>query len=86
MRFKKMNVTIAIHYTGASRILQRGEFPLRGQKPEKVALDFWKQIQKDMPYRVKLDNVIVNGDEDITELVKELEESEWRKAGLSFNQ
>ena len=31
-----------------------------------------------MSYRAKLDNVIFNGDKDITELVKELEESEWR--------
>jgi hypothetical protein len=31
-------------------------------------LDLWKQIQKEMSYRVKLDNGIINGDEDVTEL------------------
>lgn len=73
-----MNVTIEIHYIGDSKLLQKGFFPLKGKKDIQVALDFWKQIQKEMSYRAKLESVIVNGDKDITELVKELEESEWR--------
>jgi hypothetical protein len=74
-----MNVIIEIHYTGDSKIAQKGSFPLRGKNAVQVALDFWKQIQKEMSYRVKLENAFVNGDEDVTELVKELERTEGRK-------
>jgi hypothetical protein len=31
-----------------------------------------------MSYHAKLENVIMDGDKDITDLVKELEKSEWR--------
>lgn len=74
-----MNVTIEIHYTASSKITQGASFPLHGQKPEKVALDWWKQIKREMSYRVELEKVIINGDQDITELVKELENQEWRR-------
>jgi hypothetical protein len=68
-----VNVNIQIHYVAASRILQRGSFPLRGRKPEQVAYEFWKQIQKEMSYRAVLEEVIADGDQDITELVREIE-------------
>jgi hypothetical protein len=74
-----MNVIIEIHYTGDSKIAQKGSFPLRGKNAVQVALDFWKQIQKEMSYHAELDNVMVNGDEDVTEMVKELEKTEGRK-------
>ncbi|WHY64676.1 hypothetical protein [Neobacillus sp. SuZ13] len=75
-----MNVVIEIHYKSDSRALQTGNFPLRGRKSEQVALDFWKQIKKEMSYHVVLEKVIVNGDQDITQLVLELEEQKWNNS------
>jgi hypothetical protein len=78
MRTKKMNVTIEIHYIASyTKSMQAGSFPLRGRRPEQVALDWWKQIKKEMSYHAKLEKVIMNGDQDITELVKELEKQEF---------
>lgn len=78
-------VNIEIHYKAASRIMQRGSFLLKGRRPEQVALAFWKEIRKEM-YNAQLEQVIANGDQDITELVIELELEEIRKAagGLPF--
>jgi hypothetical protein len=75
-----MNVSIEIHYKSDSRTLQKGYFPLRGRKPEKVALEFWKQIKKEMSHRAELEKVIVDGDQDITQLVKDLEQREWNNS------
>lgn len=74
-----MNLLIEIHYKAESRLRQSGSFLLRGKKPEEVALEFWKQIQKEMSYHVVLEKVILNGENDITEQVKELEEQEFRR-------
>jgi hypothetical protein len=75
-----MNVTIEIHYiSNQTKVMQAGSFPLRGRRPEQVALDWWKQIKKEMSYHAQLEKIIINGDQDITELVKELEKQEWRK-------
>jgi hypothetical protein len=68
-----MNVVIVIHYKSDSRALQIGNFPLRGRKPEQIALEFWKQIQKNMSHWAKLEKIIVDADQDITQLVIELE-------------
>ncbi|MBT2653898.1 hypothetical protein J7E81_01385 [Bacillus sp. ISL-18] len=78
-------VNIEIHYRSASRIMQRGSFPLKGRRPEQVALAFWKEIREEM-YNAQLEQVIANGDQDLTELVIELEREEIRKAteGLPF--
>jgi hypothetical protein len=75
-----MNVSIEIHYKTDSKTVQKGSFPLRGRKPEKVALEFWKQIKKDMSHHAQLEKVIVDGDQDITQLVKDLELLEWNKS------
>jgi guanylate kinase len=74
-----MNVTIEIHYIAASKVSQTSSFQLRGRKPEAVALDLWRNIKKEMSYHAHLDKIILNGDQDITEAVKELEEQMWRK-------
>lgn len=50
-----------------------------------AAFGFWKHIKKEMSYRAQLEKVIVDGDKDITELVKELEESEWRNIEDNWN-
>ncbi|MEH7503313.1 hypothetical protein V7152_15090 [Neobacillus drentensis] len=75
-----MNVVIEIHYKSDSRALQTGTFPLKGRTPVQVALDFWKQIKKEMSYRAQLEKVIADGDQDITQLVIALEEQEWNKS------
>ncbi|MFB3168493.1 hypothetical protein P5G62_015350 [Neobacillus sp. 179-C4.2 HS] len=74
-----MNVNIQIHYITSSKAYQKGDFHLRGRKPEQVALEFWKQIKKDMSYNAELEKVIVDGNIDITQLVKELEGKERKK-------
>ncbi|MDQ6600748.1 hypothetical protein [Bacillus salipaludis] len=71
-------VTIEIHYSAGSRITQKGSFPLRGKRPEQVALAFWKQIRKEMSYHAILEKVLIGGGEDITQLVKVLQTHEWR--------
>lgn len=74
-----MSISIEIHYLSHStKISQRGAFPLRGRKPEFVALQFWKQINEEMSYHALLEKVTCN-EEDITQLVKELEMQEWNK-------
>ncbi|WHY75695.1 hypothetical protein QNH20_16365 [Neobacillus sp. WH10] len=73
-------IIIEIHYSAASRGYKKGAFQLRGRKPEYVALQFWKQINKELSYRAELEKVIVEGDQDITQLVKELEIEEWNKS------
>jgi hypothetical protein len=79
-----MNVFIQIHYKAESRGSQQASFPLKGRKIEQVALEWWKQIQKEMSYQLELENIIADG-EEITQLVKELEEDEWRKKNDDMN-
>ncbi|PGY10625.1 hypothetical protein [Bacillus sp. AFS031507] len=75
-----MNVIkIEIHYYANSKALQQGSFPLRGKKPEVIALEWWKQIKKNMSQHAELEKVVVNGDQDITELVMELEDKEVKR-------
>ncbi|MBT2656602.1 hypothetical protein J7E81_15390 [Bacillus sp. ISL-18] len=73
-----MNITIEIHYKADSNIMQRASFPLKGRKPEYIALQFWKDIKKELPYNAVLEQVISAG-EDITEKVKELEKQQLLK-------
>lgn len=69
-----MSVTIEIHYkTASSKIAQGGSFMLNSHKPEQIALNWWKQIKREMSYWAELEKVIINGDQDITELVLNLE-------------
>jgi hypothetical protein len=72
-----MNITIQIHYIAIEnegRILQRGSFPLKRRKPEDVAYAFWRRIKKEMSLEIAIEQVIADG-EDITEIVKELDEA-----------
>jgi hypothetical protein len=71
-----LNVSIQIHYiANENKVLQRGAFPLRGRKPELVALEFWKWIKGENPYECEIEKVFVDG-EDITEKVKELDKTD----------
>ncbi|PFP30748.1 hypothetical protein COJ96_04210 [Bacillus sp. AFS073361] len=78
-------ITIEIHYTSASRLMQRGSFPLKGRRPEQVALAFWKEIRKQMSNRAELERAIVNGDQDITELVADIEREELRNIDANWS-
>jgi hypothetical protein len=74
----KMNVLIQIHYiSNGIKVLQHGSFPLKGKKPEQVAYDWWRQLKRKMSYSGELEMVIADG-EDITELVRALEQQEWK--------
>ncbi|WP_226085633.1 hypothetical protein [Mesobacillus sp. S13] len=65
-------ITLKIKYLSpAGRVEQRGSFTLKGRKPEKVALDWIKQIRKEV-YFEELLEVIVDGKEDLTEKVIEM--------------
>jgi hypothetical protein len=72
-----MNVSLRIDYIASTKVSQSGSFPLRGRKPEKVALEWWKELKKETSYRATLEKVTADGDE-ITQLVKDLEEEELR--------
>lgn len=74
-----MNVAIQIHYEADLGIksLQRGSFPARGRKPEKVALDWWKELKREMNVEINLEKVIVDGKE-ITDIVKQIENFEGK--------
>jgi hypothetical protein len=64
-------ISISIRYTSpAGPVLQQGEFYLRGKKPEQIALNWWKQIQREV-YTDELISVEVNN-EDITDKIKPL--------------
>jgi hypothetical protein len=68
-----MNVLIQISYISRdNNVMRRGSFQLNGRTKEKVAFDWWKKIQREMPFGGDLQQVIVDG-EDITELVRELD-------------
>ena len=66
---------ISIKYLSpAGRVQQSGSFPLKGRKPEKIAFDWIKQIKKAV-YFEELLEVIVDGKEDITEKVLEMQKA-----------
>jgi hypothetical protein len=70
-----MNVSVQISYeSNGNRVMQRGSFPLKRRKPEVVALKWFNQIRRELPFGAELEQVICDG-EDITELVKELEKA-----------
>ncbi|SEN81025.1 hypothetical protein SAMN05192533_12165 [Mesobacillus persicus] len=65
-------VSITIRYKSpAGIVLKQGLFPIRGQKPELVAWNWWQQIKLET-YTDELIEVIVNGELDITDKVREL--------------
>lgn len=78
-----MNITIQIFYTSDydSKLMQKASFPVNTyhfkQKPDqeaaRVAFEWWKLIKHDLSYRVKIEKVIYNGENDITELIKQLD-------------
>lgn len=73
-----MNVVIQIHYIAeGTKVLQRGSFPAKGRKPEKVAYDWWRELKREMPVEIAIEKVIADG-EDITEKVKEMEKAPYK--------
>jgi hypothetical protein len=68
-----MSVLLQISFvSNDNKVLRRGSFPLRGKKREQIALEWWKQIKREMPFDCELEKVTCDG-EDITEIVKEME-------------
>ncbi|WHZ05844.1 hypothetical protein QNH48_14985 [Neobacillus sp. YX16] len=69
-----MTVLLVIHYIAIevdTKIMRKWETPLRGKKPEEVALKWWKEIIREYHIDLELEKVTSDG-EDITELVNEL--------------
>ncbi|RDU34713.1 hypothetical protein DRW41_22065 [Neobacillus piezotolerans] len=78
-----MQITITIDYHTNQSISMSGTFPLRGRKPEKVAFEWWKEIKRDS-FNPVLEKVIINGDRDVTELVKTLDKAPPPPDNLPF--
>lgn len=75
-----MNVIIQIFYKSAGNsVYRKGNFPLKGKKPEEVAFQFWKEIKKESPFECSLDKVVLDVNEEITEKVFALEKTERLK-------
>lgn len=71
-----MNVKIQITYmTDGGRTQQSGTFPLRRKKPEELAFEWLQQIKRKMYTYQTLISVIVDGKEDITKKVLEMEKA-----------
>lgn len=70
-----MDVRIQMTYlTKAGKAQQSGTFSLRRRKPEEVAFEWLQAIKRKITYQ-ELISVIVNGDKDITEKIKEMEKA-----------
>ncbi len=70
-----MHINIRITYIARGiRVERKGTFPLRGRAPEKVAADWIQEIKKEMDVDEIL-SVIVDGNEDITEKVLEMQKA-----------
>lgn len=63
-----------MYLSSGARTQQNGLFPLKGQKPEFIAYDWIKQIKKKV-YFEELLEVIVDGKENITEKVLEMQKA-----------
>lgn len=70
-----MNARIQITYlTEGGRAQQSGTFPLRRRKQEEIAFEWLQLIKRKVTYK-ELISVIVDGKEDITEKVLEMEKA-----------
>ncbi|MCQ6282272.1 hypothetical protein [Bacillus sp. EB600] len=78
-------MTIEVHYIAKSRLAQKGSFFVKWQTIWASGFRFLEADSKRNVYHAKLEKVILDGDKDITELVKELEKSVWRKIEDNWN-
>ncbi|MBT2757970.1 hypothetical protein J7E71_19035 [Mesobacillus foraminis] len=68
-----MNINIMIRYNSPAGIVtQGGSFAQKGRTPEKVAYDWMQEIKRQVNYEGLIE-VLVDGDKNITELVREME-------------
>ncbi|MCQ6281989.1 hypothetical protein [Bacillus sp. EB600] len=89
-----MNINIQIFYTSDldSKTQQSASFPVNTyqfkrdphKEAARVTFEWWKLIKKNMSYRVILEEVIYNGEHDITELVKQLDDTPIQDIDLPF--
>ncbi|MGG1674214.1 hypothetical protein ACIFOT_00525 [Neobacillus sp. NRS-1170] len=61
-----MNITIDFHFKAKSKASRHGSLQLNGRNPEKMTYYWWKRIIKELSFHANLENVIVEGDRDIT--------------------
>lgn len=70
-----MNMTLVVTFLSRGiRVQRKGSFQNRGRTPEKVAADWINEIKKEMDIEGLL-SVIVDGKEDITERVIEMQKA-----------
>ena len=70
-----MRVSIQLTYISRGiRVYRRGSFETGGRAPERIVLDWTREIKKEMEIDSVLE-VIVDGNVDITEKVLELEKA-----------
>lgn len=89
-----MNITIEIHFKSDSdsKIMKRGSFPVNVSKFNKdqnreaarVAFEWWKQIKHENSYRIKIEKVTYDEINNITELVKQLDNAPIPDLDLPF--
>ncbi|MFS0637886.1 hypothetical protein AB1K84_18445 [Mesobacillus foraminis] len=72
-----LKVYIIVRYhSPAGIVTQGGTFPLTNRNtPEYVAYEWIQQIKREVHHYDRLIEVIVNGDQDITDKVKKLEDN-----------
>lgn len=75
-----MNISLRIDYVShGNKVYQATDLQLRGRPSVEVAYHWWKQIKKDMSYFAELEKVTLNGEQDITQEVKDFEKQEIRR-------
>lgn len=89
-----MNIIIRIDYTSdlGSKMMKQASFPVNSYKYKqndnneaaRVAFNWWKVIKHEMSYRAILEKVTYNGDNDITELVKQIDDAPLPDLDLPF--
>jgi hypothetical protein len=88
-----MKITIRIIYQGyASKLTQQASFPVddfefevnSDNEAARVAFVWWKLLKKDLSYQAVIEKVVYNEENDITELVKELDNAPLSDLNLPF--
>ncbi len=71
-----MNISIKIRYNSPAGIVtQGGTFSLKRRRPEQVAMEWLQEIKRQVNYEGLIE-VIIDGNQDITNLVREMEKSQ----------
>lgn len=87
----KISITI-IYKSNGNKVSQQASFPVNSKRfkedphteAARVTYEWLKEIKKEMSYSVEIDNVVYSGDNDITELVKQLDDDPLPDDNLPF--